>query len=968
MPKVTNFNQTPDLVKLEEAVGKFWEENKTFEKSISIRDKKNSYVFYDGPPFATGLPHYGHLLGSTMKDIVPRYWTMRGKRVERKWGWDCHGLPIENIAEKELGITQKKEIEELGVEKFNEVCRSKVLSYVEDWKTIIKRLGRWADMENDYKTMDLEFMESVWWVFKTLHDKGLVYEDHRSMHICPRCETTLSQSEVTEGYKDVKDISVTAKFKVEDSYKKKLLSTLKDLPKSSKNAINFNYNSPLYILAWTTTPWTLPGNFLLAINEEIKYRLIYSETNNGEFYLISDQYWKDGPNSRQEQNDLLSFSETFLGKKLIDMNLRYEPLFPYYKTTKNSFKVVSAEFVAAEEGTGIVHIAPGFGDDDYKLGKKENVELIQHVGMNGRFRKEVTDFAGLEVKPKDNPQATDIEIIKYLAHNNKLWSKLKITHSYPHCWRCDTPLLNYATGSYFVNVTKMKDNLLKNAENINWSPDHIKTGRWGNWLEGARDWSISRQRFWASVIPIWKCDCGNEKVYGSVSDLEKDSGQKVTDLHKHVVDEIMVPCDKCDQTMKRVPDVLDTWFDSGSMPYGQAHYPFKDKEEFEQNFPAEFIGEGVDQTRAWFYYLHVIAGGVKDSIAFKNVIVNGIVLAEDGKKMSKRLQNYPDPVLLINKYGADSLRLYMSSSPVLKAENLNFNEREVADLRRKVFIIWWNVFSFYQTYADKNLDFKKVPESPNHIMDKWLLARLSETVEKVTSDMNNYDLVRSSRLLIEFIADLSNWYLRLSRNRLKNNKEAGHVLGHTLYTLAQLFAPFTPFFSETIHQTMVDENTSIHHTDWPKTKNYKNLLNNELTSQMTQVRKITEQAHAIRRTEKIKVRQPLAKITVTGPEMSHANDLSELLENELNIKKVNWIKDEKELNVSLDLKLTPELEEEGFARELMRDIQKLRKEAGLSVGEIVTVSCPSWSERWQSEIENHTGTKLVKGTSLKIES
>lgn len=941
MPKVTNFNQTPNLVELEESVQKYWQENQTFEKSVEMRNKENSYVFYDGPPFATGLPHYGHILASTMKDVVPRYWTMRGKRVERKWGWDCHGLPIENIAEKELGISQKKEIEELGVEKFNETCRSKVLSYVDDWKTIIRRLGRWADMENDYKTMDIEFMESVWWVFKQLHDNGLVYEDHRSMHICPRCETTLSQSEVTEGYKDVTDISVVAQFKLNEPNK-------------------LGLDKDTFILAWTTTPWTLPGNFLLAVNQEMTY-VIFSEAESGDYFVAAKDRFEFV--SKDKEVEII---KEIKGNELID--LTYEPLFAYYKDTKNAFRIVNGDFVSNEDGTGVVHIAPGFGEDDYKLGKTENVELIQHVGMNGRFKKEVTDFAGIEVKPKDNPQATDIEIIKYLAHNGKLWSKLKLVHSYPHCWRCDTPLLNYATGSYFVNVTKIKDKLLKNAEEINWSPEHIKNGRWGNWLNGARDWSISRQRFWASVIPIWKCECGNEKVYGSVSDLENDSGQKVTDLHKHVVDKVTVPCNKCNGQMKRIPDVLDTWFDSGSMPYGQAHYPFEDKEEFEKNFPAEFIGEGVDQTRAWFYYLHVIAGGIRNSIAFKNVIVNGIVLAEDGKKMSKRLQNYPDPVVLINQYGADSLRLYLCCSPVLKAENLNFSEKEVADLRRKVFIIWWNVFSFYQNFADSSVDFSQIPKKPSHVLDQWLLAKLSELVSDVTENMNNYDLVRASRLLIDFISDLSNWYLRLSRNRLKDNKEASHVLGHTIYTLAQLFAPFAPFFSETLHHSMVDENTSIHHTDWPKVELYKNLINEQLVSEMDQARKITEQAHSIRKTEQIKVRQPLAKLTINGPKLAHSDNLNELLENELNVKTVTWSGKGEELSVELDFNLTPELKEEGEVRELMRDIQKLRKNAGLQVDEVVTVTCPNWPEKWQQEIEQHTGCKLIKGDRLEIKS
>lgn len=940
MPKVTDFTKTPDFSKLEEEVQQYWEDNHSFEKSIEMRDPKNGYVFYDGPPFATGLPHYGHLLASTMKDVVPRYWTMRGKRVERKWGWDCHGLPIENIAEKELGITQKKEIIELGVDKFNKVCRSKVLSYVSDWKVMIKRLGRWADMENDYKTMDLNFMESVWWVFKELYDNGLVYEDHRSMHICPRCETTLSQSEVTEGYKDVTDISVVAKFKVTNAKEK------------------LNLDQPTFVLAWTTTPWTLPGNFLLAVNPKMKYQL-FKKTDSENLYLAAEERMEF-----VKGQDNVEVIETLTGQDLTE--LTYEPLFPYYKETANAFRVVGAEFVSSEDGTGVVHIAPGFGEDDYKVGKAENVELIQHVGMNGRFVDKVTDWAGLEVKPKDHPQSTDIEIIKYLAHHEQLWSKLKVTHSYPHCWRCDTPLLNYATGSYFVAVTKIKDELLNLAEEINWSPDHIKTGRWGNWLKGAKDWSISRQRFWASVIPIWKCECGENKVYGSVAELEKDSGVKVTDLHKHVVDKVTMPCQKCGKTMKRVPDVIDTWFDSGSMPYGQAHYPFENKDDFEQNFPAEFIGEGVDQTRAWFYYLHVIAGGIKKSPAFKNVIVNGIVLAEDGKKMSKRLMNYPDPTLVINKYGADSLRLYMSSSPVLKAENLNFSEKEVADLRRKVFVIWWNVFSFYQTFADHSLDFKLIPQKPQHVLDQWLLAKLATLIEEVTINMNNYDLVRSSRSLIDFIADMSNWYLRLSRERLKNNPEAGQVLGHTLYTLAQLYAPFTPFFSETLHQTMVDETTSIHHSDWPVFETYKDLKQTGLVQQMELVQKVTELTHGLRRDQGVKVRQPLSKLTVTGSKPAAFETLKELLMSELNIKSVVWQDNEGETKVELDFNLTPELTAEGEARELMRSIQSLRKAAGLGVEEIVTVECPTWPMEWQQAIEDKTKTKLAKGERLKL--
>lgn len=938
MKKQLNFKQQPDLPNLEEQVLKFWQEDNSFQKSIDMRDKKNSYVFYDGPPFATGTPHYGHIVASAIKDIVPRYWTMRGKRVERKWGWDCHGLPIENIAEKEMGMKQKKEIEELGVDKFNEICRSKVLDYVDQWEVMINRLGRWADMDNAYKTMDLDFMESVWWVFKQLWDNDLIYQSHRSMHICPRCETTLSQSEVTEGYKDVTDISVTAEFKFSDATK--LTSNGEDV----------------FVLAWTTTPWTLPGNFLLAVNPEATY-LVFKSEDEGKLFIAMKERMADV--IAQGEYELI---KEVKGSDLIGLN--YEPLFPYFSDTANAFRIVAGDFVTGEEGTGVVHIAPGFGQDDHKLGKKENVKLIQHVGYNGRFTQEVTDFEGLEVKPKDAPQATDIEIIKYLAANDKLWAKKKLIHSYPHCWRCDTPLLNYATSSWFVNVTKIKDNLLENAKDINWMPDHMKEGRFGNWLEGARDWSISRQRFWASVMPIWQCECGQQKVYGSVAELEQDSGEKITDLHKHIVDQIVVDCPKCSQKMHRVPDVLDTWFDSGSMPFAQAHYPFENKAQFEQNFPAEFIAEGVDQTRAWFYYLHVISGGVKQTNAFKNVIVNGIVLAEDGKKMSKRLKNYPDPKLVIDKYGADSLRLYMASSPVMKAENLNFIEKEVADIRRKVFVIWWNVIGFYQQLVSQDLDISKIDGEVTDVLDKWLLSRLNTLTQEVTELIDGYDLVKSSRLLMEFVDQLSTWYLRLSRQRLRDNSQSIQVLGFTIYRLAQLFAPFAPFFSETIHQAMVDDQSSIHHTDWPECKSES--INLKLENEMEEIKKVIELARSERQRQGLKLRQPLASLTVTSPVDEPKDNLMELILAEANVKSVIWQNGEA-LEVGLDTNLTPELETEGMARELIRQIQDERKKQGLSLDQQINLALPEWPESFADLIKDKTNAVSLTNGEFKVD-
>lgn len=940
MPKLNTTTQ-PNFPELEEQVLTFWQKTKAFEKSVEMRDASNSYVFYDGPPFATGTPHYGHIVASTMKDIIPRYWTMKGKRVERKWGWDCHGLPIENIAEKEMGMKQKKEIIELGVDKFNEICRSKVLGYVDEWRVLIDRLGRWADMDNAYKTMDLSFMESVWWVFKQLWDNGLIYKSHNSMHICPRCETTLSQSEVTEGYKDITDLSVVAEFKVTNA--EKLLKT----------------SDELYVLAWTTTPWTLPGNFLLAVNPKKKY-VIFSGHESGKLYIaMKDRL------GFTVGDDQVNVVKEVKGSDLV--GLTYEPLFPYFADTENAFRVVAGDFVSGEDGTGIVHIAPGFGQDDYALGKKEDVELIQHVGYDGRFTQKVSDFVGMEVKPKEDHQRTDIEIVKYLAHHDRLWSKKKITHSYPHCWRCDTPLLNYATSSWFVSVTKIKEQLLKHAENIEWMPEHIKTGRFGKWLEGARDWSISRQRFWASVMPIWECECGEQKVYGSVAELEKDSGQTVTDLHKHVVDNVTVPCRACGKTMHRIPDVLDTWFDSGSMPYAQAHYPFENKRWFEENFPAEFIAEGVDQTRAWFYYLHLIAGGIKDSNAFKHVIVNGIVLAEDGKKMSKRLKNYPDPRGVIDTYGADSLRLYLASSPVMKAENLNFIEKEVADIRRKVFVIWSNMLSFYLQYADQSFDVTKEPSAPTHILDKWVLSKLYSLHNEVTQLLDGYDLVKSSRLLIEFVDELSTWYLRLSRDRLreKDNHEASHILGFTLYALAKLFAPFTPFFSEVVHHTLVNEKTSIHHTNW--TTPNKAFQKTKIEHDMSEVKKIVELARAERQKVGLKLRQPLALLTVCSSIPSPQENLLDLIAQEVNVKKVEWKKG-KELKVSLDTQLTPALQEEGEAREIMRNIQDLRKKAKLQPNQEVSVQLTTdVPENWRAEILKKTNVKeILLGDEEKV--
>jgi isoleucyl-tRNA synthetase len=1124
--------------KVEEEILRFWDEQKIFEKSIKQRDGAKRYSFYDGPPFATGTPHYGHIVASAIKDTVPRYFTMKGFQVERKWGWDCHGLPIENIAEKELGITHKKEIENLGVEKFNETCRSKVLEYVAEWKKVIRRFGRWADMENAYKTMDINYMESVWWVFKELWGKGLIYESYRAMHICPRCETTLSQSEVAEGYKMVKDFSVVVKFEL--------------------------VNEPgTFLLAWTTTPWTLPGNVALAINENIVYCKIKKGTD---VYVVAKNRLEILGNGAYE------ILEEFKGKKLIGEF--YKPLFDYYakdenlENHKNGWKIYAADFVTTEDGTGIVHIAPAFGDDDMELGKRENLPFVQHVKTDGTIKNEVANFAGMQVKPKENPQATDVEIIKYLAHKELLFAKEKYEHSYPHCWRCDTPLLNYATSSWFVNVIKVKERALELAKNINWLPAHLKEGRFGKWLETARDWSISRQRYWASVLPIWKCKkCDEVKVIGSRDELKENSDQKITkiifvrhgeseknvsgvlsdivdkwpltqkgrddaealgemikdkidviisspilraretaeilnkkfktdvvnsewlrevaygkwnnmtvferqlatpelyneyqkiikdpkkrfifklgasgesradvlertreflkwaninysgktilavghgmgyatlraifenlseeeyfcrkmedpdhndisrfyltekggvlDLHKDTIDQITFQCAKCQETMHRIPDVLDTWFDSGSMPYAHVHYPFENKEKFQQSFPADFIGEGVDQTRAWFYYLHVIATSTQNSHAFRNVIVNGTVVAEDGRKMSKRLKNYPDPMDIINKYGADVLRFYLISSPVVAAEDIAFSERELSDISRNMFRMLWNSYSFFTTYAsiDKWAPSAKATEgrvpSSENLLDHWILSELQLLIQDVTKSMDNYELSKAARAFTPFIDNLSNWYIRRSRKRFWKSEDdsdkgnAYQTLHTVLVTIAKLMAPFTPFLAEEMYRNLSschservreprnlvldpsassedsagrDDNLqSVHLADWPKPD--EKLIDKKLNEEMQSIRNLVTEGLKLRAEAKVKVRQPIASLKIKMKKSKIKNELTDIIKDEMNVKEIIF-DDAMAENIVLNTEITEKLKLEGEAREIIRAIQEGRKKAGFNV-------------------------------------
>lgn len=933
----TDFNQTPDFATLEEKIADYWDQQQIFARSLDQTKDNEPFIFYDGPPFATGLPHYGHLLASTTKDVFPRFQTMLGRYVKRVWGWDCHGLPIENIVEKELNLANRHDIETHGVEKFCQTCCSKVQLYAGDWKKVIRRLGRFVDMEHPYKTMDLSFMENEWSIFKTLWEKGLIYQDYKPMYICPRCATPLANFEVTQEYQEDTDISVYVKFNLLDP-------------------AGLGLDQPTAVVAWTTTPWTLPGNFLLAVGPKITYSVVALDENPHQYLIMASERLNDVLVDKKYQ-----LKQTLLGSELVGR--RYQPLFPYFATTANAFQIAEADFVTLEEGTGIVHVAPAYGEDDFNLGKRVGVPITHHVNLEGRFTSEVTDFAGLEVKPAAAPQATDIEIIKYLAHHDQLLAKKKIVHSYPHCWRCDSPLLNYATSSFFVKVTALRDELIENNQKINWLPAHFRDGRFGKWLADTRDWAISRQRFWGTPLPLWQADGGDFICVGSRRELEELSGQTVPDLHKPIVDKIEIV--KNGVTYHRVSEVLDCWFESGSMPYAMG------------DFPADFISEGQDQTRGWFYTLHVLATALKQQPAFKNVLVNGIILAADGKKMSKKLHNYPDVNDIFTKYGADPLRLYLMTSPAMKAETLNFNEQDIARLRRQVLVITWNVLAFYRgalpqgdhlpTWEELWQKVERENVRNWHLLDQHLLSQTIELVEQVTDDLTTYEIVRAGRRLITYVDQLSTWYLRQSRERLTTDPRAQIALGIALNALALLFAPIMPFFAELLYHNLGGQLDSVHLAKWPEVTAYHALVNQDLATQMALLAELMSLGHAARKEIQIPVRQPLASanfiLTTKQADLlkEHRAALATIIAEELNVKEVTWTTKKRSpasASVSYDTKLTPALINEGKAREIIRQIGRERKKLGLKPADKWQYGVIEIPAGYQQFIETKTNTRL----------
>ncbi len=851
----------------------FWKEDDTFRKSLAKNAGRDRYTFYDGPPFATGLPHYGHLLAGTIKDIVPRYQTMRGRYVERRFGWDTHGLPIEALAQEALGVAGAPEIKKLGVDRFNEQCRSMVLKYVSEWRQTVTRMGRWVDFDNDYKTMNPEFMETIWWVFKQLWNQGRVYRSHRIMPYSWKLSTPLSNFEAGSNYKDVQDPTVTVRTRLLDS-----LGKMDGL------------DGTIYLLVWTTTPWTLPENLAMCVGAAIDYVAVRDLTDDARPIYVMAKARLAHIFRKPEQYEVV---KELKGAEM--KGWRYEPIFPYFadKAAEGAFVVLNDDYVTTDDGVGIVHIAPAYGEDDFRVCREAGMTaFVDPLDDACAFTDEIPEYKGRFCKDCDK------DLIKALKASGKLVHQSTIVHSYPFCDRTDTPLIYRAIDAWYVKVEDLHERLAKSNSAVHWTPDYVGEKRFGNWLSEARDWNISRNRFWGSCIPVWINDEDPDDMIcvGSVKELEELSGVKVTDLHKHFVDKVVIRKDG--RTYHRTPEVLDCWFESGSMPYAQQHY--MGEGDVSRFFPADFIAEGLDQTRGWFYTLMVLGTCLFDRSPYRNVIVNGLVLAEDGKKMSKRLKNYPDPNLMLDTYGADAIRLYMIYSPVVRAESLKFSERGVRQLMRDLLIPWWNAYSFFVTYAnvDGFSEAKVLFPTSKNVLDRWIVSSMETLVHDVTAAMDAYDLQKSVRPFVRFVEDLTNWYIRRSRRRFWKSQndadklDAYRTLRYVLVQLSKVAAPFTPFIAEEIYRNLKgeDDPESVHLCDFPTANAAARDL--DLERRMADVQTVVELGRRLRADNVLKVRQPLAAIRIAGGDVK---GLEDLIEDELNIKSVSIIADETEL-------------------------------------------------------------------------
>lgn len=921
---------------VEEEILEFWNKNHIFQKSLDQNRDSERYSFYDGPPFANGLPHFGHSLVTSIKDAIGRYQTMRGKYVQRRNGWDCHGLPVEFEIEKKFNVSGKKQITELGLEKFNQACKESVFAYKSDWEEYFDRIGRWTDKEHSYATIDHSYMESVWWTFAQIYKKGHIYKGFKCMPYCPRCATPISNFEVNEGYKDnVEDPSVYVKFKLIDD--------------------------DASMLAWTTTPWSLPGNAALAVKSNAVYAKV-KLNDTGELLILA----KDRIDSlRSDDYEVLS---EYSGSELVGKS--YEPVFELKKlpASKNLYKIWQADFVSVEDGTGVLHVAPAFGEDDLKLGETHDVPVISTIDQDGKVKTGL-GLDGLEGKFF---KSADKLIIEKLTEQNKIFAAETFHHTYPFCYRCDTPLLYYAIDTWFIGVSKVKDTLIETAKNINWTPANIKQGRFGKWLEGARDWAISRNRYWGAPVPIWvnQADESDVIVIESVSELNELSGNKydLSDLHRPYIDEVVIKKDG--KTYRRVEEVLDCWFESGSMPIAQQHFPFDNQAEFEASFPADYIGEGLDQTRLWFYVLHVISTLVFEKPAYKNVLVNGIVLAADGQKLSKRLKNYPPISEVFDSEGADTLRFYLlSSDPAVSGDYMRFERSALKDINRNLFMTLYNSASFLSMYAEIDKWQPTSLDRPNELknpLDVWLVNRVLVTVKESTEAMDNYELSKASWPVYKLVDDISNWYVRRSRRRFWKSEDdtdklqAYSSLHWALVTTCQLLAPWSPFMSDWLFRNLTsdinDAPESVHLTSWP---GYEGIDQKPL-QQMVMVRDFVNEGLAQRAEAKIKVRQPLASATVSGPEQLD-KDLEEIIAEELNVKIVKSSKAAK-TTVKLDIAITPSLKNEGIARDIIRNVQSARKDAGLEVENRINLNLVTTDKQLASAVKEFS--KLIASETL----
>ena len=990
-PKV---DPQPNFPRIEEGVLARWERDQTFAQSLAARpagtNGDNEFIFYDGPPFANGMPHYGHLLTGFVKDAVPRYQTMRGRHVDRRFGWDCHGLPAEVEAEKELGIAGHPAIAAFGIDKFNDACRTSVLRYTDEWQRYVTRQARWVDFENDYKTLDTPYMESVMWAFKTLHDKGLIYEGFRVLAYCWRCETPLSNTEtrMDDVYKDRQDPALTVAFELESGEK---------------------------ILAWTTTPWTLPSNLALAVGPDIDY--VELQHPDGNTYILAHARL----GAYEKEFEGAEVVRTIRGAELVGR--KYTPLFPFFAGTDNAFQVLSANFVTTDDGTGVVHMAPGFGEDDQIECNAAGIPTLCPMDEHGCYTAEISPWVGQHVFDA-NP-----DIIRTLKERGVVIRHDSYNHSYPHCWRCAEPLVYRAVSSWFVEVTKFRDRMVELNEQITWSPEHIKDGSFGKWIANARDWAISRNRFWGSPIPVWKSDDPTYPrldVYGSLADLTRDFGVEVTDLHRPNIDDLVRP-NPDDPTgksmMRRVPEVLDCWFESGSMPFAQVHYPFENREWFDNHYPGDFIVEYIGQTRGWFYTLHVLATALFDKPSFLSCISHGIVLGDDGAKMSKSLRNYPDPMAVFDSHGADAMRWYLLSSPILRGGDFSVTEQGMRETVRQVLLPLWNSYYFLALYANADGVTGVVRTDSANVLDQYVLAKLADTIDAVTASMDTYDLFAACQTVRSFLDVLTNWYIRRSRDRFwSGDQDAIDTLHTVLDYLVRIAAPLLPLVTDEIFEGLHGAAVgSVHLTDWPSSTTLPR--NSSLVSAMDMVRDVCSSALSVRKAHGRRVRLPLATLTIAAANASSLEGFLDIVRDEVNVrdvvlttdvdsiashelqvvpaivgprlgprtqavivavKKGEWTQDGDVINVAgeslqpgeyslklvtqsgsasaplpggmgvvlLDVEVTAELEAEGAARDIVRAVQQARREANLDISDRIIVTL-SVEPELQSQIMPH---------------